>query len=128
MIYNHRYVPSGSDHQIFVQRLVPAAELTLATNYYSEPADLTGFSRQAFKVSLDNTGGGGTPAADFMIQERIDGVWVDKGGLTTGSAVVGEVCEHNSEDIMRWARIRIKPTSSLPAVGIFLEISGKRWL
>jgi hypothetical protein len=125
-IRNGTYVPVADNHRVFHEGTVPVADLTLNTVYYSLPANFTGFSRQSFKVMIDDTGGGGSAQVTFMIQERHAGQWVDKKGLSPATVDVGEVCEHNSEDIMREARVCVTPITALPAVGIYIQISGKR--
>jgi len=126
-IHNKPYIPKSGAHRIIVQQKIPVADLTLNVNYYSQPADFTGMSRQAFKAVLDSASAP-TAQIEFMVQEYLDGSWVEKGGLIPATVGVGEVAEHHSEDVMRLARIRIKPLTALPTVGVWLEISGKRWL
>ena len=75
---------------------------------------------------IDDTGGGGTPQVTFMLQERHAGIWVDKKGLVPATVDTDEVCEHNSEDIIREARVCVTPITALPNVGIFIQITGKR--
>ncbi len=111
---------------MFLEQTIPASELTLMTIFCSLPVNFTGFSRQSFKVMIDDTGGAGTAQLTFEIQERHSGQWVDKKGLVPATVDVGEVCEHNSEDIIREARICFTPITALPSVGVFIQISGKR--
>ena len=126
-IHNKTYAPISGAHRVFVRNFFPVGDLTLNVNAYSEPANFTSWSRQAFKIRIESSAAP-TPTSEFTVQEPIAGVWVDKGSLTPAVAVVGVVCEHHSEDVLQEARIRFKPLVAKPTEGIFVEISGKQWL
>jgi hypothetical protein len=113
--------------------------------------DLTGnfmgLSRQVFKTVLysptDPTAEMDVRIEEFFsrLGEKHDGdtahgFWVTKGGLGTTTGVSahtgamgsGEMFEHNSEDIMRLARLVVTPRTALPAgvdAGIWVELGGR---
>ena len=125
-IYNKTYVPIADNHRVFVEGTIPVAKLSLGVTYYSKPVNFTGFSRQSFKIMIDDTGGADSAQVTFMLQERHAGIWSDKKGLAPATVDTLEVCEHNSEDIIREVRICITPLTALPTVGVYIQISGKR--
>lgn len=136
-IYNKKYRPIGEGtfgHVVLREHFVPTAALVLNTPYTDAmmEADFYGFSRQSFKV-VPRHGGGGVPTLDVEIQEFISdpadptqGVWATKGDLGVGSAAVNVLFEHNGEDTMRRARIRITPKTAVVDSGVLIEIGGRR--
>ena len=141
-IYNKVYRPVGEalfGHKVFVEKVIPPGDLAVGTPYTDRDleVDFQGWSRQAWKVLVDNDGVAG-PEATVEIQEFIPnvgepndgdlshGTWATKGSLGSGTASADVLFEHNQEDTMRLTRLLITPTGSVSAEGIRVEIHGRR--
>lgn len=141
---DHVYVGTEDGNRKFVTDFIPAASLPVATNaFFSRPAFVNGMARQSFKVIVTDESGAG--AGTWIVQERVNGVWVDKNALGAATMVMNKLTEHTGEDMMRECRIKATftanpdgnpggatvTTASHPfgvgkPIGIYMEISGRR--
>lgn len=142
--YDKKYRPmSGATRgqEVLRELLIPASALEVDIAYTSNDltVDFYGYYRQAFKVlPVHSDVAGDGPTMDVEIQEFVsdpedpdDGSWATKGGLGIGSAAGNandefETFEHNCEDTMRLARIKLTPRVIVPDGGVRVEISGAR--
>lgn len=129
-IRDHKYIPIGADHRVFVRTLIPAAELSVGTPFSRGLlANFQGFARQGFKIVVNHAGGGPFPIIEVRIQERHNGIFVTKanlGILGVGTPTNNQLFEHNSADMMGETRVELTPTVAVPDGGIFVEINGRR--